>query len=130
MIRLPLLEGRAAHLDLLHIYIDPFILYGYASSTVFFYMLYKVFTLLGQIRNNALFSTSSLTILKHIKSCSLILCVLVIAAAIYIKLFHEKQDDPAGFLGLSLIISMGLIIVVALVTVIQQVLENSIEKSN
>ena len=73
---------------------------------------------------------SSLTILKHIKSCSLILCVLVIAAAIYIKLFHEKQDDPAGFLGLSLIISMGLIIVVALVTVIQQVLENSIEKSN
>ena len=130
MIRLPLLEGRAAHLDLLHIYIDPFILYGYASSTVFFYMLYKVFTLLGHIRNNALFSMSSLTILKHIKSCSLILCVLVIAAAIYIKLFHEKQDDPAGFLGLSLIISMGLIIVVALVTVIQQVLENSIEKSN
>lgn len=130
MIRLPLLEGRAAHLDLLHIYIDPFILYGYASSTVFFYMLYKVFTLLGQIRNNALFSTSSLTILKHIKSCSLILFVLVIAAAVYIKLFHDKQDDPAGFLGLSLIISMGLIIVVAVVTVIQQVVENSIEKSN
>ena len=130
MIRLPLLEGRAAHLDLLHIYIDPFILYGYASSTVFFYMLYKVFTLLGQIRNNALFSTSSLTILKHIKSCSLILCVLVIAAAVYIKLFHDKQDDPAGFLGLSFIISMGLIIVVAVVTVIQQVVENSIGKSN
>jgi hypothetical protein len=47
LIRFPLTEGRAANLDLFSIYSDPFILYGYAASIVFFVALYKAFKLLG-----------------------------------------------------------------------------------
>ena len=43
MIRLPLSEGRAQNLDLVSIYSDPFIIYGYVSSIVFFVALFKVF---------------------------------------------------------------------------------------
>lgn len=35
LIRMPMTEGRAAHLDIFHIYTDPFILYGYAASIAF-----------------------------------------------------------------------------------------------
>jgi len=56
LIRLPLSEGRAQNLNLFRIYFDPFILYGYASSIAFFVALYKAFRLLGNIRQNKLFS--------------------------------------------------------------------------
>ena len=49
MIRFPLTEGRAANLDLLSIYADPFIIYGYVASIAFFVALYQAFKLLGRI---------------------------------------------------------------------------------
>ena len=58
MIRLPQLEGRAANLDLVSIYADPFILYGYATSIAFFVALYKAFKLLGYVGQNKVFSPS------------------------------------------------------------------------
>ena len=35
LVRMPLTEGRAANLDLVNIYTDPLILYGYAASIAF-----------------------------------------------------------------------------------------------
>ena len=46
LIGLPLTEGRAKNLDLLSVYADPFILYGYTASIAFFVALYKAFKLL------------------------------------------------------------------------------------
>jgi hypothetical protein len=55
MIRFPLIEGRATNLDLLSIYTDSFIIYGYLTSMAFFVALYQVFKLLGYIRQNKIF---------------------------------------------------------------------------
>jgi hypothetical protein len=66
LIRFPLLEGRAQGLDLLSVYLDPFILYGYAASVAFFVALYKAFKVLGNIRHNRLFSIQSVRILRRI----------------------------------------------------------------
>lgn len=102
LIRFPLTEGRAVNLDLLSIYLDPFILYGYAASIVFFVALYNVFKIFGNYGQNELFSSNSIKNLKSIKLCANLLCILIVLAAIYIRLFHAKEDDPAGFLAISM----------------------------
>src|SRR5678815_3605506 len=89
----PLTEGRAANLDLFHIYFDPFILYGYATSVAFFVALYKTFKLLEYIGQNKVFSSNSVKTLKSIKYCAIVLGVLIVLAGIYIRLFHSKEDD-------------------------------------
>lgn len=126
LIRLPLSEGRAQNLNLFRIYFDPFILYGYASSIAFFVALYKAFRLLGNIRQNKLFSPNSVRTLRSIKYCAIILSVLIAIAGIYIKIFHNKGDDPAGFLAMCIITIFISVAVATAVTVLEKILQNAI----
>src|SRR6185369_14384558 len=100
MIRFPLSEGRAENLDLFSIYADPFILYGYAASIPFFIALYKAFLLLGYIGQDKAFSLNSVRTLKSIKYCAIALSIFIVMAGLYIRIFHNKNDDPAGFLAI------------------------------
>lgn len=100
LIRFPLTEGRAENLDLFDIYSDPFILYGYAGSILFFIALYKTFRLLGYIGQNEVYSPRSVRTVKSIKYCAILLSVLIVIAGLYIRLCHNKNDDPAGFLAI------------------------------
>jgi len=127
MIRFPLTEGRAQNLDLLSIYSDPFILYGYASSIAFFIALYKAFRLLGNIRNNKLFSQNSVRILRSIKYCAFALTILVALAGLYIRIFHSKDDDPAGFLVICIAITFVSIAVAIAFAVFEKILQNVVD---
>jgi len=127
MIRVPLTEGRATNLDLFSIYSDPFILYGYASSIVFFMALYKAFKLLGYIGQNELFSLNSIKTLRSIKYCAIILSILIVMAGLYIRIFHSKEDDPAGFLALCIVITFISIVVATAVAVLEKILQNAVD---
>jgi hypothetical protein len=100
LIRLPLTEGRAANLDLFSIYSDPFVLYGYATSIVFFVALYKTFKLLGCIRQNRAFTPSAISMARDIRYCAIAFGILMTGAGLLIALFHHPGDDPAGFFAL------------------------------
>jgi len=106
LIRIPLTEGRAQNLDLFHIYADPLIIYGYISTIVFFIGWYQVFSLLNLSRINQYNSTNALPAWKRLNKAALLLCLLIVLAGIYIRIFHAKEDDPAGFLGLCFITSL------------------------
>lgn len=127
MIRVPMLEGRAEHLSLFNIYSDPFILYGYAASIAFFVALYKAIKLLSYIRQNRLFSQNSIKILRSIRYCAIVLSIMIVLAAIYIKIFHDKEDDPAGFLGMCMIITFIAIAIATAVAVLEKILQNAID---
>jgi hypothetical protein len=127
LIRFPLTEGRAENLDLFSIYSDPFILFGYASSIAFFVALYKAFKLLGYIGQNKLFSAGSIKTLRSIKYCAIILGFLIVTAGLYIKMFHHKDDDPAGFLALCIIITFISTVVATAVAVLEKILQNAID---
>ena len=127
MIRLPLTEGRAANLDLFSIYADPFILYGYAASIAFFIALYKAFKLLGYIGQNKVFSPNSVKTLRSIKHCAIVLSILIVAAGIYIRIFHAKDDDPAGFLAICIVTTFVSIIVATAVAVFEKILQNGMD---
>ncbi len=106
LIRFPMLEGRAVNLNLYEIYADPFIIYSYLSSFFYFKGLYQGFILLSQISNDNLFSAGSVRIVNKIKYCSFLLGILIIIGAIYIRFFNHPEDDPAGFLALSMIMTL------------------------
>lgn len=127
LIRFPLTEGRAANLDLFSIYSDPFILYGYAASIAFFVALYKTFKLLGYIGQNELFSLTSVKTLRSIKYCAIILSFLIAMAGLYIKIFHNKEDDPAGFLAICIVFTFISIAVATAVAVLEKILQHAID---
>ena len=127
LIRLPLTEGRAADLDLLSIYADPFILYGYAASIAFFVALYKAFKLLGYIGQNKVFSSGAVGTLKSIKYCAVVFSILIVAAGLYIKIFHSQEDDPAGFLAICIVITFASVVVATAAAIFEKILQNAID---
>jgi hypothetical protein len=127
LVRFPLTEGRAANLDLFHIYFDPFILYGYAASIVFFVALYKAFRLLGFIGQNKVFSSDSVKALKSIKYCAIVLSVLIVAAGLYIRIFHSKDDDPAGFLAICIVTTFVSVVIATAAAIFEKILQNAVD---
>ena len=127
MIRFPLTEGRAANLDLFSIYADPFILYGYAASIAFFIALYKAFKLLGYIGQNKAFSQHSVTTLRSIKYCAIVLSILIVLAGLYIRMFHNQDDDPAGFLAMCVVTTFVSLVVATAVAVFEKILQNGVD---
>lgn len=127
LIRFPLTEGRAQNLDLFSIYFDPFILYGYAASIAFFVALYKAFKLLGYIGQNKVFSPNSVGTLKCIKYCAIVLSIFIVTAGLYIRIFHNKEDDPAGFLVICFVTTFVSIIVATAAAIFEKILQNAID---
>ncbi|MBI5139773.1 DUF2975 domain-containing protein [Candidatus Nomurabacteria bacterium] len=131
MIRFPLTEGRAANLDLFSIYADPFIVYGYLASIAFFVALYQAFKLLGYIGQNKVFSLNSVKALRIIKRCAIILGILIVMAAIYIRLsFSVKSvtdDDSAGFIAVSIVATFISIVVATAAAVFEKTLQSAVE---
>ena len=127
LIRFPLTEGRAANLDLFSIYSDPFILYGYAASIAFFVALYKAFKLLGYIGQNKVFSSNAVGTLKSIKYCAIVLSILIVAAGLYIRVSHNKDDDPAGFLAICIVTTFVSIVVATAAAIFEKILQNAID---
>lgn len=123
----PLTEGRATDLDLFNIYFDPFILYGYATSIAFFVALYKTFKLLGYIGQDKAFSLSSVETLRSIKHCAITFSILIVAGGLFIRLTHNNEDDPAGFLAICVVITFASIIVATAATVFEKILQNGMD---
>ncbi len=127
MIRLPLTEGRAVNLDLFSIYSDPFIIYGYLASIPFLIALYQAFKLLGYIEQNKVFSLRSVKALRTIKYCAIILSASIVMAGLYIRIFHAKDDDPAGFLALCIVTTFISIVVATAAAVFEKTLQSAVD---
>src|SRR3989344_6489113 len=131
MIRFPLTEGRAVNLDLFSIYSDPFIVYGYLASIPFFVALYQAFKLLGYIGQNKIFSLNSVKALRTIKYCAIALSILIVMAAIYIRLSFSvtsvTDDDPAGFIAVSIVATFISIVVAIAAAVVGKTLQSAVD---
>lgn len=126
LIQYPLIEGRMQNLDLLSIYLNPLVLYGYASSSAFFVGLYHVFNLFIYIQQDKLFTPDGLKALRIIRYCAYIFGVLIALAGLYVWLFYDKKVDATVFL--TLVILVTIMSFVAAISVGQ--FEKSILKQN
>jgi hypothetical protein len=127
LIYLPLTEGRATNLDLIDIYSDKFILYGYITSIPFFAALYNAFKLLRYIGQNKVFSTISVKTLRNIKYCAIVLSSLVVVAGLIIRFTHDKEDDPAGFLAICIVTTFASVVVATAAAIFEKLLQNSVD---
>lgn len=99
IIKFPQTEGRAAHLDLISIYSDPFIIFGYIASIPFFVGLYQVFKLLGHLDANKIFSLASIKAVKNIKYCALATIGFTVIMEAWIILSNTGDDIAGGIAG-------------------------------
>jgi len=123
----PLREGRAINLSLLKIYADPFIAYIYIASITFFTALYQAFKLLTYIGQNKVFTSEAVQTLKNIKNCGIVLCGFIFFAGLYIKIFHSKEDDPAGFLALCFVSAFATIVVATAAGIFQNKFKRGVD---
>ena len=131
MIRFPLTEGRAVNLDLFSIYSDPFIVYGYLASIAFFVALYQAFKLLGLIGQNKVFSLDSVRALRTIKYCAIILGILIVMAALYIRISFafagDEGDDPAGFIAIAILATFISAVIATVAAVFERTLQSAVD---
>lgn len=126
MIWFPQTEGRAANLDLVSIYKDPFIIYIYVASISFFVGLYQAFKLLNLIDANKAFSQAAVNTLKNIKFASLSLIGFIAFALLYIR-FFTHGDDPAGPTALGIVVSFAFAVIATAAAVFQKLLQNAVD---
>ena len=93
----PHLEGRNAHATTFEIYFkDPFLAYVYVGSIPFFVALHRAFGLFGHVRRNGTFSQMTLNALRVIKRCAMAIIGFVAGGVIFIIMFGDRDDRPAG----------------------------------
>jgi hypothetical protein len=126
LIVFPQLEGRAAHLDLLSIYMDPLILYAYIGSIPFFAALYQAFKLLGYVDGNQVFSQSSVNAVKNIKYCALLFGGFIVLGILYIRV-SVTNDEPAGVTALGLVTTFASLVIATAAAVFQRLLQNAMD---
>ena len=126
LIWFPQLEGRAANLDLLRIYIDPLIIYAYIGSIPFFVALYQAFQLLGYIDGNKVFSQSSVNAVRTIKYCAIIISGFIVLGLLFIRI-SVVDDDPAGVIALGIFTTFASVVIATVAAVFQRLLQNAVD---
>ncbi|MEZ4870488.1 MAG: DUF2975 domain-containing protein [Caldilineaceae bacterium] len=126
LIWFPQLEGRAAHLDLISIYLDPLIIYAYIGSIPFFVALYQALKLLGYVDSNQVFSQSSVNAMRNIKYCAVAFSGFIVLGILYVRL-TVVNDDPAGVIGLGILTTFAAVVIATAAAVFQRLLQNAVD---
>ena len=123
----PHIEGRNAHATLFEIYFkDPFLAYAYLGSSAFFMALYQAFKVLGFVRQNQTFSQATVKALRTIKYCALTIIGFVAGAVIFILMFGDPEDRPAGVF-MSLLATFASIIMATAAAMFERILQNAVD---
>lgn len=126
MIRFPQTEGRATNLDLISIYSDPLIIYGYIASIPFFIGLYQAFKLLGYVDTNNIFSQLAVKAVRNIKYCAIAIGGFIILGILYIRLF-VNGDDPAGPTALGIFTTFASIVIATAAAIFERLLQSAVD---
>ncbi|MDD5197341.1 MAG: DUF2975 domain-containing protein [Candidatus Gracilibacteria bacterium] len=127
----PHLEGRNVHATLFQIYFnDPFLVYAYMTSIPFFVVLYQVFTLLGYIGENKIFSLNSVRALRTIKYCAVSLVIFIVVPEAYLFI-ARPGDDIAGGVAIGLFLIFISVVIATAADVFEGLLQSILDiKSN
>jgi hypothetical protein len=125
LLRFPQIEGRAAHLSLVEVYLDPGVAYGYTASSPFFVALYQAFKVLGYAGRNEAFSERSLRAVRTIKRCAMLLIGFAVAGVVYLSVAIRGQDDIAGGVALGVVVILASSVVAAVAAVFERLLQHA-----
>jgi hypothetical protein len=122
----PQIEGRNAHATPFEIYFkDPFLAYSYFASIPFFVALYQSFKVLGYIGQDMAFSQATVTALRTIKFCALVIIGFVALGELFIML--GDSDDRAGGVFIGLLIALGSVVIATAAVMFERILQNALD---
>ena len=123
----PHIEGRNAHATLFEIYCnDAFLAYAYMASIPFFVALFQAFKVVGYARQNRVLSPAAIKALRAIQYCGITIMGFVAAGEIFILVYGDKEDRPAGvFMGI--LITIGAIVIATMAAMCERIFKNAME---
>jgi hypothetical protein len=125
----PHIEGRNAHATTFEIYFkDPFLAYVYVGSTPFFMALYRAFGLFGHVRQNRAFSQVTVDALRAIKHCAIAIIGFVAVGVVFIIMFGDKDDRPAGVF-MSFLVTFASSVIATAAAMFGRNLQNALRRS-
>ncbi|HTI98811.1 MAG TPA: DUF2975 domain-containing protein [Dongiaceae bacterium] len=125
MIWEPQVEGVNAHATLFQMYFSSFVLYAFIGSTPFFVALYHAFKVLGYIRQNKIFTQTTVNSLRIIKFCALALIGFV-AVSIIFMIGADRDDRPAG-LFMHILVTFPALVVATAAAIAERILQNAVD---
>lgn len=104
----------------------PVCIVMYSSAIPFIFTLYQALRLLGYIDKNKAFSELSVTALKKIKYCAIIISILYLAVSPLLYSIAQLTDAP-GILAIGLVIVFASFAIALFAAVLQKLLKNAID---
>lgn len=102
----------------------PALLIAYGSVIPFFMALVQAFRLLGYIDANQAFSEISVTALKKIKQCAVVISILYVLMMPFVYLVAEKDDAP-GLILIGMIPIFASLVIAVFAAVLQRLLQEA-----
>jgi hypothetical protein len=97
----------------------------YVSAIPFYFALYQALKLLSYIDKNQAFSQISVTALKNIKKCAIIISGLYAVAVPFVFIIAEWDDAP-GLALLNLVVVGAAMVIAVFAAVLQRLLQEAI----
>ena len=104
----------------------PIFIGMYIPAIPFFYALFQTIKFLGYIEKNQAFSPSSVTALKKIKYCGLLISSLYALGMPYVFYVADRDDAP-GLVALGFVIIFASFVIATAAAVFQQLLQNALD---
>lgn len=120
---LPVITGEAAQH---YPQFLPVCIVMYGSAIPYIFALYQAVILLGYIDKNKAFSELSVTALKKIKYCAIIISILYLAVSPLLYSIAQLTDAP-GILAIGLVIVFASFAIALFAAVLQKLLKNAID---
>jgi hypothetical protein len=125
----PHVEGRNAHATVFEIYFkDPFLAYVYVGSIPFFVAVYRAFKLFNDVRRNETFSLLTLNDLRAINRCAITLVGFIAGGVVFILMFGDGEDRPAGIF-MSALFACGASVIAIAASKFAHYLQSALRKS-
>lgn len=107
-------------------YYRPILLGLYVPAIPFFFALNETLKLLSYIDKNKAFSELSVTVLKNIKYCALIIAGLFTLGMPYI-FYAADRDDAPGVILIGVVIIFASIVIATFAGVLQKLIQNAVD---
>jgi hypothetical protein len=126
----PQIEGRNAHATTFEIYFnDPFLAYVYVGSFPFFVALYRAFGLAEHVKENRAFSQVTVDALQAIKHYMMVFIGFVVGGVIFIIMFGDKDDRPAGIF-MSVLVAFSSSVITIAAAMFARNVQNALRRSD
>jgi ABC-type transport system involved in cytochrome c biogenesis permease subunit len=85
------------------------------------------FKLLRYIGQSQLYSLDAIAVVTNIRYCVIVFSIFTFTAGVLILIFHDKEDDPAGFISLCIITILLSILVAIMASLFEKKIRKAID---